>query len=347
MNFSNIDIDNLVVTDLSREEEQEFWKWYFSNYNTKGEKRKLSIKEERKQLAIKANETKWNNMTPQHKKEIYEKIAEANKDKKHNIKNKEEWSNNIKQTWSNKTKQEKFEIGRKVSESVKASYSNLSDERKKQLSKIHRDGILNRTEQEKLITSNKIKQAYNNKTEQEKQYSIAKQKNTWKLKSQQELRDIMNRSHQTKKKNGSYGKSQLEEKFYNFCKKNNINIEWQYNKNGFSFDFIITINNKQTHIELNGVHWHNKKPFTNTQEDIQEYNKLVEKDGQFKNIANKWRYMDVNKYNYCVANNLNLIRIYYDKQFNNNLNLLLKIILDNCNKGIVTILEEDIKNYVI
>lgn len=64
-------------------------------------------------------------------------------------------------------------------------------------------------------------------------------------------------------------------------------------------------------IELNGEFYHNYKPFTNTQEDIKEYNNLKQSGPLKSAIADVWRYKDVKKLNYCKENNIKYLVIYY------------------------------------
>lgn len=141
-------------------------------------------------------------------------------------------------------------------------------------------------------------------------------------------------------KNNSFGCSKDEYLIYNEL-KNNLAIKHQYYIKGFNFDFMILENNEITLIELNGVYWHNKRPFSNTTEDINEYNEMISIGGQRLNIANKWRYMDVAKLNFCKENNFNYICIYFDNnEIKKEYKKVCKIIKDNINKGIIIITKD-------
>ena len=137
--------------------------------------------------------------------------------------------------------------------------------------------------------------------------------------------DIWIKSHLTKKENGTYGKSIQEDIFYNYVKQNtDLNIERQVLIDSMSFDF--KINNIL--VELNGNYFHNYKLFTNTEQDLQEYNNLKLQGGQKATIADTWRYRDTEKLNYCKENNILLLVVYFD-----NIEDILQSIL-NCLKTI-------------
>lgn len=149
-----------------------------------------------------------------------------------------------------------------------------------------------------------------------KQYS-AKKIEQMNIKRSLIKNETLNKTFKTKLLNKSFGKSKEEDNLYKeLC---NIfgseNVERQYTIGGFSFDFKITRKDKYGTftqlVELNGTFYHNNKPFTGSTYDIEMYNNMKALGGLKAKIADKWRYTDVNKYNYCITHNLNLTVIYF------------------------------------
>ena len=77
-------------------------------------------------------------------------------------------------------------------------------------------------------------------------------------------------------------------------------------------------------LELNGLFWHNYRPYKNTESDKKEYYSLKQKGGMYKAIAKHWKYDDVRKLNYCINNNINFLAIYFDALPENILELIEK-----------------------
>ena len=140
-------------------------------------------------------------------------------------------------------------------------------------------------------------------------------------------------------KNHINGISKIEYEVKGLLDKNNIQNKHQYYINGLIFDFAIYKDNLLTLVELNGQYWHNKRPFKNTQEDILEYNKLLKMSVQRQQIARKWRYIDVEKVNYCIENNINYITIYFDR---NSAQEVYNNIMLNINNGYINIQLNDV-----
>lgn len=141
--------------------------------------------------------------------------------------------------------------------------------------------------------------------------------------------------NQTYKRNNSYGKSSIEDNIYNYLHSRFNNISRQALLNGYKYDFCIVHKDVTTYIEINGKFWHNYRPFVNCKECIDEYNHLKTLDNRRSHIADIWRYDDVNKYNYCVDNNINLIRVYIGRKYD--LNEVINDIIHNLNKGQITL----------
>ena len=128
--------------------------------------------------------------------------------------------------------------------------------------------------------------------------------------------ESMQKIHETKKKNGTYGKSKLEALVYiKLCETFGKNyVEKQLYINGFDYDFKV----HDLLLEIHGTYWHNKRPFIECKEHIAEYEMLFNKGGQYRSIAKKWRYTDVAKLKYCKDNDIPYLALYIDdiKQLN-------------------------------
>lgn len=135
-------------------------------------------------------------------------------------------------------------------------------------------------------------------------------------------------------KNHINGISKIEYEVKELLDKNNIQNKHQHYESGLAFDFIVYKNNISTLVELNGVYWHNKGPFKNTKENIDEYNKLIKMSAQRQQIARKWRYIDVEKVNYCKENDKNFITIYFDRH---NAYEIYNAIINNLGNGYINI----------
>lgn len=62
--------------------------------------------------------------------------------------------------------------------------------------------------------------------------------------------------HATMKKNGSYGKSKIEDKCFECLKKYFTNVERQVDVNGWAIDFRVQIDEGFYFIQFDGVYWH-------------------------------------------------------------------------------------------
>lgn len=128
--------------------------------------------------------------------------------------------------------------------------------------------------------------------------------------------------------------SKTELKLYEELKNNFTDVVHQYNIPCIRSWFDFRIDNLL--IELNGSFWHNYRPFKNTEENIKEYNTLIDKGGLYKTIANTWRYKDVQKLNYCKENNIKLLVIYFG---NYNFKVEDNILYTNSLDGIISYLK--------
>lgn len=137
------------------------------------------------------------------------------------------------------------------------------------------------------------------------------------IKSKIDYKSSWEKAHQTKKTNGTYKSSTIEEQFYEqLCSVySKENIEHPILANGWSIDFFIRPIN--TYIQFDGIYWHGlDRPI----EDIS--NSTLARD---RNITKKY-YTDIQQNIWFTQNNLKLIRI-TDKQYRSlSINEILNII---------------------
>ena len=131
------------------------------------------------------------------------------------------------------------------------------------------------------------------------------------------------KEYQTKKKNNSFNKSKQEEQVYNYLlqKFNKNDIERQYKSKLYPFCSDFYIKSLDLYIECN-FHWthcplKNKfKPFKNSVEDLQELEKLKNKNSKYYNIAkNVWTKLDPLKLQIFKKNKLKHKIFYKIEQF--------------------------------
>ena len=118
--------------------------------------------------------------------------------------------------------------------------------------------------------------------------------------------------HQTMKKNGTYGKSKSEDRFYeylcNIFKKNDV--ERQKLINGWSIDFYIK--SIDSYIQFDGVYWHGlNRPLEEIKKSLNPRDKTILGTIERDRKREEW----------FKENNLTLIRV-TDIEFKNNKNIL-------------------------
>ena len=126
--------------------------------------------------------------------------------------------------------------------------------------------------------------------------------------------------YNTMKKNNSFNKSKDEEQAYNYLlqKFNKDDIERQYKSNLYPFASDFYIKSLNLYIECHFSQFHNHKPFKNSIEDLQELEKLKNKNSKYyNNVIYTWSNLDVRKLNAFKQNKLNYKIFYNIEQFNN------------------------------
>ena len=164
-------------------------------------------------------------------------------------------------------------------------------------SKECKDKIKNKYNVEYYFQTNKYKQLFKNKK--------------WK-------KNIINKGLKTKKKNNSFNTSQQEEQTYNYLlqKFNKDDIIRQYKSKLYPFASDFYIKSIDLYIECHFSWTHQFKPFKNSVEDLQELEKLKNKNSKYyNNVIYTWTNLDVRKLQMFKKNKLNYIIFYNIEQF--------------------------------
>jgi hypothetical protein len=126
---------------------------------------------------------------------------------------------------------------------------------------------------------------------------------SWREKMRKIGKQTSQKRHETKKKNGTYLKSKIEDELYVLLKNIYSTVERQLIINGWNIDFYI--NNIDVYLQFDGVYWHG-------------LDRKIEEIKLFKNKQDKVIYStycrDKLQNAYFKTNNLKLIRL-TDKQF--------------------------------
>lgn len=144
-----------------------------------------------------------------------------------------------------------------------------------------------------------------------KKYGVEFVSQSKEIQSKIDHQEIALKSHQTKKQNGSYGKSKIENKFYEYlCERfDKENVERQVRVNNWSIDFYIkTID---TYIQFDGVYWHGLN---------RSVKEIKESDSKRDKSIYKTLITDRKQNEWFNKNNMNLSRV-TDEEFMKIMNL--------------------------
>lgn len=301
--------------------------------------------EEQKQQAINKYKETMSKKSEEELKRIYKKQSDSCRKTWAN-KNEEEmklWSEKQRNVKNNYSEEKKKEIANKKKEFWRKYLSNMTPEQREEFNDVRKSGFLRfwsglseyEKQQWRVDNRNRNIERYSKYTTEDHINHSNRCKYAYELMSSEQKELIKLHRNQTYKRNNSYGKSSIEDNIYNCMKFKLDSITRQALLNGYKYDFLIVHKDVSTYIEINGKFWHNYKPFVNCEEHINEYNYLKSLDNRRSHIADIWRYDDVNKYNYCVNNNINLIRVYIGRKYN--LNKVVDDIIQNLSNGQITL----------
>jgi len=129
----------------------------------------------------------------------------------------------------------------------------------------------------------------------------------------------------TKRKNGTFNTSLIEELFEQWLIDNNVNYKTQYKSNEYPFNCDFYFPDKDLYLEIQGFWSHGKHPYNkNDEEDIKTLNEWVDKNTDFYNeCVNTWTIRDPLKRETAKKNNLN-----WKEVFTNNIDELIEQVKD-------------------
>lgn len=128
-------------------------------------------------------------------------------------------------------------------------------------------------------------------------------------------KEIMNKVWQTCKEHMSYATSKEEDNIYNWLLELGYNVERSYKSEEYPFNCDFYLKDFNVYIEYNGSQFHHGYAYLGTKDDLQEYNRLLEKaknnpKSQYNGIIDTWYFRDPNKRQCALSNNVNLLELY-------------------------------------
>ena len=133
-----------------------------------------------------------------------------------------------------------------------------------------------------------------------------------------QAKEIIEKIHKTKKKNGSYGKSNEEDYVYSVLVDiyGKDNVERQYSSDLYPFACDFYIISKDLYIEYNGMWTHGFTPYIGSKENeiqLKEWGQKAETSKFYQNAIVTWTISDVKKRNTAKTNELNYIELWNTK----------------------------------
>ncbi len=137
-----------------------------------------------------------------------------------------------------------------------------------------------------------------------RKYGVSNPMKSESVRSKLDYKDIWRKSHKTKKKNGTYARSKIEDYFFEFLKSNvDVLVERSVPVNGWEIDFYLP--RLKIYIQFDGIYWHGLDRDIKT---IFESN--ISRDASIYSAYLRDRKQDI----WFSKNNLKLLRI-TDKQY--------------------------------
>ena len=124
--------------------------------------------------------------------------------------------------------------------------------------------------------------------------------------------EYKNKVYKTKKKNGTFNSSKIENKLIEYFTNNGINFKTQYKSELYPYMCDFYFPNTQTFVEIQGNWTHGGHPFDkNNTDDINKLKLWESKSNKYYNIAiNTWTVSDVEKRKLAQQNNIKLFEIF-------------------------------------
>ncbi len=119
----------------------------------------------------------------------------------------------------------------------------------------------------------------------------------------------------TKKKNGTFNTSKIEQDFKQWLIDNNINFDFQHKDDKYPFNCDFYFPDNDLYLEIQGNWTHGKHPFNpNNLDDIKTLNKWKGKNHKYHKVAIRvWTESDPLKRETARKNNLNWIEVFTNK----------------------------------
>ena len=135
-------------------------------------------------------------------------------------------------------------------------------------------------------------------------------------------KEIRQKVHETKKKNGSYGKSKEEDYLYTVLVDiyGKDNVERQYKSDVYPFACDFYIISEDLYIEYNGIWTHGFTPYIGSKENevqLEEWKQKAITSKFYQNAIITWTISDVKKRNTAKENKLNYIEFWNISDINN------------------------------
>ena len=130
-------------------------------------------------------------------------------------------------------------------------------------------------------------------------------------------KELWKRHHETKKKNGSYKKSKIEDKIYDLLLTKFSIVERQYSSDIYPWNCDFYIPELELYIEYQGFWHHGKEPYNNTKAEHRKIvNSWKEKtEIQYSRAIYGWTIADPKKRAYVKEYKVNWIEFFNEKEF--------------------------------
>ena len=174
------------------------------------------------------------------------------------------------------------------------------------------------------ILSKRLIEKYKNPEERQKASKIQKiAQNKPEVKKKRSLsiasKEVQQKIHDTKKKNGTFNSSSSEKAILSLLKQKFNEVYYQYRSEAYPFNCDFYIKDLDLYIEYNGTWTHGGRPFNKNDKDcIEQLNEWKEKaktSSYYLSAISTWTYKDTRKLSIFITNKLNFKIFYNYNQF--------------------------------
>jgi hypothetical protein len=172
----------------------------------------------------------------------------------------------------------------------------------------------------------KTKQLWNGRTPEQRLDFSKKLSQAWANRTNEQKQQIQAKIYESKKRNGTFGKSKAELEILTQLKQKFGQVEYQYKDNRYPYSCDFYIPEKDLFIEYQGNWMHGGKPFDDSSDDdlrrVSDWERRSEQinfKGQPKNAylaaINTWYFRDVIKRQTALKNNINYKEFFTKQEF--------------------------------